>query len=220
MSRIRKPQKMLELLELIRPYRYLLCVDLEATCNELPEGLSEEQAQSFPGLIPVAEMETIEVGAVVVDTWDDDAIVGEFCRFVKPTLHPQLTEFCIGLTTITQADVDQAQGYAEVSKELSDFIEPYRADGIMWGSWGAYDLKQLAQDAALHDCQAMLFDLQHTNLKKWHWKVLSCRAMGLKNAVLDLGLSWSGTHHRGIDDSRNVAAVFHQLRIEHNQLIA
>lgn len=218
MNRIRKPQKMEELLALIKPYRYLLCVDLEATCNELPEGLTNEEARAYPGAVPVSEMETIEVGAVIVDTWNEDAVVAEFCRFVKPTLHTQLTPFCIKLTTITQADVDQAEDYVQVAKALEAFVAPFLAQGIMWCSWGAYDQKQLAQDAALHGCKAMLADLEHTNLKKWHWKVLNCRAMGLKNAVLDLGLSWLGTHHRGIDDARNLAGVVRKLKSEYQEL--
>ncbi|KPC17648.1 Exonuclease [Pseudomonas amygdali pv. lachrymans] len=66
----------------------------------------------------------------------------------------------------------------------------------------------------------MLSDLEHTNLKKWHWKALNCRAMGLKNAVLDLGLDWVGTYHRGIDDARNVASVVRKLRSEYLALQA
>lgn len=215
MSRIRKPQKMKELIELTQPYRYLLCVDLEATCNELPEGLTDEEVKSYPGAVPVGEMETIEVGAVVVDTWNDDVVVAEFCRFVKPILHPKLTPFCTELTTITQDQVDQAEGYEAVSGAMEAFLKPFLADGVMWGSWGAYDLKQLAQDAALHGCKPMLGDLEHTNLKKWHWKALSCRAMGLKNAVLDLGLLWTGQHHRAISDAQNLAGVFRKLRAEY-----
>lgn len=211
---------MKELMELMEPYRYLLCVDLEATCNETPEGLSDEEARSYPGAVPVDEMETIEVGAVVVDTWSNDAVVAEFCSFVRPVLHTQLTPFCVNLTTITQDDVDQAEDYCSVSKALEGFLQPFRADGIMWGSWGSYDLKQLEQDAARHGCKAMLGDLEHTNLKKWHWKALNCRAMGLKNAVLDLGLTWVGTYHRGIDDARNVASVVQKLRREYLALPA
>lgn len=52
-------------------------------------------------------MEIIEVGAVTVDAANLQ-VVDEFQSFVRPTRHPRLTEFCTGLTSIAQQDVDNA----------------------------------------------------------------------------------------------------------------
>jgi 3'-5' exoribonuclease 1 len=69
-------------------YQHILVVDLEATCCDLQS-------------IPRHQMETIEIGAVMVNTASLE-IVDEFQTFIKPLRHPILTEFCLQLTSITR----------------------------------------------------------------------------------------------------------------------
>lgn len=64
---INKPQHLQAFRELLGNTRYLLCVDLEATCDEYPEGLTDEQKLEHKLLVQRDEMETIEVGAVVLE---------------------------------------------------------------------------------------------------------------------------------------------------------
>jgi 3'-5' exoribonuclease 1 len=73
---------------LLAPYRYLYCVDLEATCDELEESESARK----PVVVP-DQMETIEIGLVVIDL-ESLEIVDEFQRFVRPQINPTLTDFC------------------------------------------------------------------------------------------------------------------------------
>ncbi|VVO97566.1 hypothetical protein PS903_02614 [Pseudomonas fluorescens] len=47
---------------LLAPYRYLYCVDLEATCDEVGESESPRPLAVVPD-----QMETIEIGLVVID---------------------------------------------------------------------------------------------------------------------------------------------------------
>ncbi|QXI31567.1 3'-5' exonuclease [Pseudomonas vanderleydeniana] len=197
---VRKPQHLGALREVLHPYDYLLCVDLEATCDE--EAKPGEPPR--PLLVHREDMETIEIGLAVIDL-SSLKVVDHFQSFVRPTLHPVLTDFCRKLTTIKQSDVDAAPGYARVAQMLDAFLEAY--PNSMWCSWGDYDHKQLQKDASRLHCKPMLEGMLHTNLKKWHWKVFECRAMGLQPAVEMLGLEWEGTYHRGIDDARNVANV-------------
>ena len=63
-----------------------IIVDLEATCWKSREGRKNE---------------IIEIGAVCVD--DNKEILGKFVQIVQPLLNPVLSDFCISLTTITQA---------------------------------------------------------------------------------------------------------------------
>lgn len=100
--------------------RYLLCVDLEATCDSSP---SFEQF-----------MEAIEIGAVMLDLAKGEP-VAEFSSFIRPTIKPLLTPFCIELTTITQQDVDSAPGYSDVLAAVNDFLQPF-GDEWLWCSWG------------------------------------------------------------------------------------
>jgi hypothetical protein len=70
---------------LLAPYRYLYCVDLEATCDEVGESESPRPLAVVPD-----QMETIEVGLVVIDLETLETI-DEFQRFVRPQINPILS---------------------------------------------------------------------------------------------------------------------------------
>ncbi len=94
---------------LLAPYRYLHCVDLEATCDEVDESKSPRPLAVVPD-----QMEAIEIGLVVIDL--ETLIVDEIQRFALPQINPILTEFCKKLTSIQQADVDIHAGNHERSR--------------------------------------------------------------------------------------------------------
>jgi inhibitor of KinA sporulation pathway (predicted exonuclease) len=126
-------------------------------------------------------------------------------------LNPVLTPFCKKLTTIEQVDVDNAGTYVEVKMEFDEYLAQFKSEGVMWCSWGDYDAKQLEIDAVRASCEPMLADLQHTNIKRWHWKILNCQAMSLRPAVEEAGIEWSGQYHRGIDDARNLGLLIVEI---------
>jgi inhibitor of KinA sporulation pathway (predicted exonuclease) len=175
-------------------FPYLLVVDLEATCDDRTRK---------PALVPVEEMETIEIGAVLVDT-ATLAPVGELAQFVHPVRHPALTPFCTALTSITQADVDAAPLFPEAAAKVEELLAGRRA---LFCSWGDYDKHQLAQDAAYHRV-ALPFTHTHLNLKKRFSEQLGePKRFGMDGALARVGLTLLGTHHRGIDDARNIARL-------------
>lgn len=184
---------------LLAPYRYLYCVDLEATCDEVDKSESTRPLAILPD-----QMETIEIGLVVIDL-ESLEVVDEFQRFVRPLINPTLTVFCTKLTSIQQADVDGARTYQEVGDELRIFAESY--PNAAWASWGDYDARQLERDAALAGCPSLLEGLPHFNARKWHAGLYDDRPKSLKQTVEWMGLGWQGTYHRGIDDARNVATI-------------
>lgn len=170
--------------------RYLV-IDLEATCDD-------------QGSVPSEEMEIIEIGAVLLDpaSWQ---IKEEFNAFVRPVRNPRLTPFCVQLTSITQPDVDRAAGFVEVIGQLQDWLCPFRLTA--WGSWGNYDRRQIQQDADFHGI-GFPIDTQHFNLKDRFTKRLKLpRGPGLGKALDIAGLAFEGTHHRAIDDARNIARL-------------
>ncbi|WP_164659233.1 3'-5' exonuclease, partial [Pseudomonas viridiflava] len=89
--------------ELLHPYQYLLCIDLEATCDE--DAKPGEPPRHL--IVPREDMEAIEIGLAVVDL-SSLQLVDQFQSFIRPSLHPVLTDFCRRLTTIKQSDVDGA----------------------------------------------------------------------------------------------------------------
>jgi inhibitor of KinA sporulation pathway (predicted exonuclease) len=169
---------------------YYLVVDLEATCDS-------------PARMPRAETEIIEIGAVLVDA-ESLAPVDEFQSFVRPQRHPKLTGFCTELTTITQADVNNAPRFPEVIDGLRLFLGRRRA---LFCSWGQYDKNQFEQDASYH-CVGLPFGAAHLNLKKCFAERFGARRkLGMGEALRHVGLELRGTHHRGIDDARNIARL-------------
>jgi len=162
--------------------------DLEATCWR------EDKSK---------QNETIEIGAVKVNK--HGLIVGTFETFVKPSIHPTLSTFCTELTTITQKDVDNADTFPEAIKKFRDWMG---AEYTLC-SWGEYDRKQLIRDCALHGLESS-WATRHVSLKhQWmdQYKISKKKA-GMGHALRFYNIKLDGTHHRGIDDAKNITKIF------------
>lgn len=181
----------------VRNTRYVLCVDFEATCD------------SDKTKIPRHESEIIEFGAVMVDTTTGERVF-EFSHFVKPVIHPTLTPFCTELTTITQEQVDGGVSFSQAIELLDIEIACALGDQeFVWVSWGQYDYNQFHNEVKRNNpgCNNYLGQAYHLNLKAANAAFGKCNQKGLDRAVKDRGLTWYGTHHRGIDDAINVGNV-------------
>ena len=130
-------------------FDHYLIIDFEATCCDRVS-------------VARSEMEIIEIGAVMVRT-SDLASAGEFQSFVRPVRHPQLTPFCIGLTSISQAQVDCSAGFTAVIAALRSWLAPFGRS--VFCSWGDYDLMQLRQDCAFHEAPYPIAG-PHWNVKR------------------------------------------------------
>jgi len=134
-------------------------------------------------------------------------VVDDFCQFVRPKLHPEISPFCTKLTSIVQDDIEDAPLFDEAISNFEDWVGFDRTRSVLM-SWGEFDRRQFANDARLHD-----LDLPW--LKYWaclqrhysRWKG-SKNQIGLKNALDIEGLSFDGTQHRAIEDARNMAKLF------------
>lgn len=174
---------------------YSIIVDLEATCCD---------QNSFPR----EEMEIVEIGAVRVLASTGE-IESEFGAFVKPVRHPILTQFCKDLTTISQEDVQSADGYPQVLTAFSSWLEVY--PDYEFCSWGDYDKKQFMQDCQYHGL-AYPFSGLHRNLKaEFSTAMSSKKRFGLGGAIRKIGLEFEGIAHRGMDDARNIAKIYRYL---------
>ena len=169
--------------------RYIV-VDLEATCWE--------DVRDYD------RMEIIEIGAVELPAADSFP-TREFSRFVRPTIEPELSPFCQQLTTIRQRDVDRASEFPAV---FAEFVEWTGDEPFVLCSWGGYDLTQFRIDCDRHGLSLPKSFERHVNLKKEFARLAGLRkSCGMKGALSHLGLPLEGTHHRGIDDARNIARI-------------
>ena len=162
-------------------------VDLEATCIE-------PRRDDFIS-------EIIEIGAVKVE---NGLVVDTFSLFVKPTINPILSDFCKELTSITQENVDTGEDRKVALNAFIDFCND--TDYIL--SWGGYDKNQLRKE-----CERLSINTtwlsNHRNLKLYFSDLLGkTKQFGMERALSIAGLPLDGTHHRGIDDAKNIAKIF------------
>ena len=180
--------------------------DLEATCWE-----NKEQRPVIPG-IGKAPMEIIEIGAVCVD--EEGQVCSEFSEFIHPVIVPTLSDFCKKLTSITQEDVDNAWPFKVVIRKFAWWIMQNLRDPeeeAVLCSWGHYDKKQLTQDIKYHKEDELLVLLQgHFSIKHQHGALVNKKPMGMAQALQLENLELTGTHHRGIDDARNIVKIFNK----------
>jgi inhibitor of KinA sporulation pathway (predicted exonuclease) len=175
------------------PPAYYFVVDLEATCDEHHR-------------IPREETEIIEIGAVLCDR--ALAPCGELQTFVRPERHPRLTAFCTKLTSIAQADVDGAPTFVEAVKLVAGWLGERGALGqILFCSWGDYDRQQIQRQERKVGVRLPL-GADHLNLKEaFRTRSGDDKKLGVAEALARVGLGFEGTHHRGIDDARNIARL-------------
>lgn len=173
--------------------RQFIIYDLEATCwrSRAPK-----------------KVEVIEIGAVKVNEFLE--ITDEFCAFIRPMLHPQISDFCTQLTSITQSDIEDAPAFDEAVADFESWIAPNEVRTVLM-SWGEFDKRQLLHDSDLHHLELPWLRyhacLQH-HYSKWKG---SKNQIGLKSALKMEGLSYSGTQHRAIEDARNMARLFQAI---------
>ena len=168
---------------------YILVVDLEATCD----------ASGFPK----SERETIEIGAVLVDSASLE-FNGEFQSFVRPVRHSLLTEYCIDLTGITQGTVDKAPGFAIAFQEFLQKMVTGR--DVIFGSWGGYDRRQLRRDCLFHGLEYPEFEYIDLSIEYTRHAGLPRRA-SMARALASVGIPVVGQQHSGIDDAKNLARL-------------
>jgi inhibitor of KinA sporulation pathway (predicted exonuclease) len=166
-----------------------IIVDLEATCWEHGSDISE--------------MEIIEIGAVRL-SGQELFVSAEFSRFVRPTQHPILSEFCKQLTSIPQERIDQANPFPFVFSEFLDWIGHGE---YTLCSWGNYDLRQFRAECDRHGIPFPSNFTNHINIKREFSRLHKTKECGMKSALQLVGLPLHGVHHRGIDDARNIAIL-------------
>jgi inhibitor of KinA sporulation pathway (predicted exonuclease) len=176
------------------PNHYYLIIDLEATCSD-------------NGIVPRNEMEIIEIGAIMQNARTFE-VESEFQTFVRPVRHPQLTEFCRTLTGIRQADIAGAPLFQEAITALKEWM--FAFDDALFCSWGDYDRKQFLQDCDFHQVPYP-FRSDHLNLKAEFSTTLGCKKQGITGALRHLGLQFEGSHHRGLDDARNIGRIVQRV---------
>lgn len=169
-------------------------LDFEATCSE--EGALRPQ-------------EVIELPSVLVHR--ERGVIDTFESFVRPIHHPQLTDFCTGLTSIQQADVDAAEPFPAVFERHAAWLASHglHADNAVIVTCGDWDLNRMlpAQLRTTPVSRVPRIYSRWMNLKVPFKELFPGRRAGMKGMLDTLGLPLIGHHHRGIDDCHNLARL-------------
>jgi len=183
---------------------YICVLDFEATCWKNNEH-------------PRSEMEIIEFPSVLYHLNNDKVQkISEFHEYVKPTLHPNLSKFCIELTGITQNTVDKGDTFNNVYERHHQWLiqNMNGNDDIYFLTCGAWDLKTQLPNEIYNK------KITHYNEYKKYINIKTdflvftkntSRTLGMSEMLRKLKIRLEGRHHSGIDDTRNIAKIFLHL---------
>lgn len=170
----------------------IIIIDLEATCwkGEIPPGETSE---------------IIEIGICELDR-NTGAISKNKGILIQPK-RSKVSAFCTELTTITQSMLDTEGIPFEVAIEMLQ--DEYEADEYTWASYGAYDLNMLKRQCMFRNIKYPL-NHQHINVKELFAETKGLnKKVGMNGALHILDIPLEGTHHRGVDDAKNIAKILH-----------
>ncbi|CEP14273.1 hypothetical protein [Parasitella parasitica] len=189
-----------------QPFEYYLFFDVEATC--VADG-----GFTFPN-------EIIEFPVVLVDGETFD-IVDEFRSYVRPTINPTLSEFCMKLTGISQETVDQSPIFVDVLDQFQEFLAKYelfQSNSAAFVTDGPFDIRDFITKQLKHSKikpRPAYFDLHWVNIRKLFrefYKQQENKNIGMM--LQHLGMEFEGRQHSGLDDARNLAAIGKKMHQE------
>jgi 3'-5' exoribonuclease 1 len=173
--------------------RELVIIDLEATCWE------KQSERVNP--------EVIEIGAAKL-TGSSAVVTDEFSAIVRPVENPILSDFCVKLTGIQQSDVDAAEPFPIVFADFMNWLGSTQDLALV--SWGSWDEKQLRSECARKGIEWPILS-PFINLKAHFARLHGNKKYGVKRALRILGMNLEGSHHRALDDARNIYRIYKSL---------
>ena len=170
----------------------IIVVDIESTCWE------DQQISDLN--------EIIEIGISPIETKTGSVLeMGDI--IVKPE-RSNVSEYCTKLTTLTQEYVDSGISFKDACDKL---VNEYNSKKYIWASYGYYDKHQFETQCQRENIEYP-FVKAHINIKLlFALKYSLRRQVGMDKALRLLGLPLIGIHHRGGDDSRNIANILSKI---------
>ncbi|XP_032043178.1 3'-5' exoribonuclease 1 [Aythya fuligula] len=179
-------------------YDYICVVDFEATCEE--------------GNPPEFVHEIIEFPIVLLNTHTLE-IEDTFQQYVKPEVNPKLSNFCIGLTGITQDIIDKADAFPQVLQNVIEWMRQrelgtkYSYCMLTDGSWDMS--KFLNIQCRVSRIKYPSFAKKWINIRKSYGNFYKVPRNQTKLTIMleKLGMTYDGRPHSGLDDSKNIARI-------------
>lgn len=167
----------------LKDKKYIVVMDLELTCWE-GQQWSEKQ-------------EIIEIGGVVCDA-ENLGLIHTFSTCVKPIYYPELSEYCMELTGISQDEINQSKNLnVELSVLFDKGLLPDPKE-FVWATWGRDPVFLQAEiEKKTYKKKRMIeFDPRYINVKAHDNK-----RRGLKKALRAYGIKQTEPAHRALSDA-------------------
>lgn len=171
----------------------LIVLDLEATCWAQPDLRLKS--------------EIIEIGAVKVDL-KTGQIIDTFDALIRPTVNPDLSDYCTNLTGITNDMVRGSEYFWQVYPKFVSWAGA-KKNGLI-GAWGDYDSRALRRDVELHNLDWNLTE-RYLNISHFYTLRKGGKKRGLLKAATECGVVFEGPQHRALSDAMVAAKVFMTL---------
>lgn len=177
---------------------YLCVLDFEATCWKDEKAGDRPEIIEFPSVL------------IEIDINKNIKYISEFRKFVKPVQFPKLTSFCTELTGITQSDVDNADIFNVVYYEHYNWLnEHVPSDSkfffVTHGNWDL--LTMLPLQTKKSNLRIYQKYKQFINIKEEFKKNYHVHAGGMIDILNYLNIPLEGSHHSGIDDTKNITKI-------------
>jgi len=175
-------------------------LDFEANCTN-QGSLKCQEVIEFP-IVPVC----LKTNKILQDKI--------FHEYVKPTEVPEITEFCTGLTGITQETVNKGSTIQEVLQKCDAYMlkNGFNNENTVFVTCGNWDLNTcLKNEMTYKNIQYSEYFKKFVNIKMMYESVTGQKAKGMDGMLQDLNLELDGKHHSGIDDSKNIAKILVEL---------
>ena len=117
-----------------------LLIDLEFTCWE--DSLRTGWAD------PARPAEVIEIGLALYDA-TTRTVRDTFTALVRPRVNPVLSDYCVALLHISQAEIDTADDLPVALARVEQWLGATPARGWPTCGWGPFDRKVLATNARM-----------------------------------------------------------------------
>ncbi|XP_020575225.1 uncharacterized exonuclease domain-containing protein At3g15140 isoform X2 [Phalaenopsis equestris] len=198
-------------------------VDLEPASE--PSNLRHQDIDYLLVLDLEGKVEILEFPVVMIET-KTMSFVDSFHRFVRPTgLSEQRVEQYIegkyGKIGVDSVWHDTAILFKDVLEEFEKWMSHhqlwnkqaggslYRAAFVTCGNW---DLKtKVPQQCKVSKIRTPLYFMEWINLKDIYLNFYNRRATGMATMLKQLGIPLLGSHHLGIDDTKNITRVLQRL---------
>ncbi len=160
---------------------------------------------------PGEEREIIQIGVLKLENNAVLAQLDSFDVLVKPRINPELSDYIIDFTGITQARLDNAgMSFADALKRLVAFLGTDTKTVYSWGT----DFKVIKENCRLNDLSFPFDEALFINARELLSRALDSALYDVYSSGLPeaLGFPPPGTAHQGIDDCYCIAETFRILR--------